>query len=112
MRNSWRRSPSQSLEKSLERKRAELLRRQKELEAKLVTLPSVIEARQREEAEMMSRRARGAGRPISPGSPAARRPTRQWTPARRAKAARLKALALLVILAAIVLLVLNAIPKQ
>ncbi|MCX7869580.1 MAG: hypothetical protein N2322_06475, partial [Terrimicrobiaceae bacterium] len=87
----WPRSSSRSLEKTLARKEAELMRRKAELEERLVILPSVIEARQREEAERIGRRARVAGRPISPGGPGVRRPVKQRTPGQRARAARLKA---------------------
>lgn len=103
-------------ERLIEEKRAEVLRRQRELEQKLVKLPAAIAENQRR-LQMESReRARRASPPISSGrvrSSGRRGPRRpSSTPARRARAARIQALALLALLALILFLVWRAIPAS
>lgn len=102
-------------ERRIEKEREELLRQQRALEERLVTLPLAIE-KQRSQFEREAReRARRAGSPIAPGRArtASRRTTRrpQATPRKRAKAERVKLFALLAIFVGILLLLLRAIPQ-
>jgi len=99
-------------ERRIEKEKEELLRMQRELEHRLVTLPLAIE-KQRSQFEREAReRARRAGAPISPGR-AAKRPQRRHkaTPHKRARAERVKLIALLVIFATILFLLLRAVPQ-
>jgi len=98
-------------ERRIEQQRAELLRKQQELEARLVALPAVIE-QQRKASEQKARdRARSASPPISPGrGRPVRRPGPRGTPGRRARVARIKAVSLLALFVLILFLVWRAIP--
>lgn len=102
-------------EKRIEKQRMELLRKQRELEARLVALPAVIE-KQREMIEKQARqRAQQASAPISPGrGRTGKRPARRhgMPPSKRAQAAKLQALALLMLFALILFLVWRAIPSN
>jgi hypothetical protein len=105
-------------EKLLEKQRADILRKQVELETRLRKLPAVLEAQEEMQRERTKRRAMAAGPAISSG--AGRTLTRRSqkrgggrrTPRREASAARTKTLILILILAVIVFLVWNAIPGQ
>jgi len=104
-------------EKLLEKQRADILRKQTELETKLRRLPAVLEAQEEMQRQRTKRRAMAAGPAISSG--AGRSLTRRSqmrggrrTPRREASAARTKTLILILILAVIVFLVWNAIPGQ
>lgn len=98
-------------ERRIEEQRAELLRKQRELEKRLVELPAVIEE-QRKVSELRAReRAERASPPISSvRSRGTRRPGPRGTPGRRARIARVKALSLLVLFAIILFAVWRAIP--
>jgi hypothetical protein len=103
-------------ERLIEEKRAEVLRRKRELEQRLVKLPAAIAENQRRlqlESRERARRASPAissGRVRSSSRRSARRPSS--TPARQARAARVQALALLALLALILFLVWRAIPAS
>jgi hypothetical protein len=102
-------------EKLIEKQREELLRKQKQLEARLVQLPAVIEKQKVLIEEQARQRAKKAAPPISPGRiRTGRRPSHRnrGTPSRQAQAARLKAIALFLIFAIIVFLVLRSIPSH
>jgi hypothetical protein len=100
-------------EKLIEKQREELLRKTKELEERLVKLPAVIEKNRELMQQEMRRRAQGATGTISPGRSRRPRPARRpvGTPARRARQAKIQAVALLLLFATIVFLVLRAIPQ-
>ncbi|MEX1118174.1 MAG: hypothetical protein WEB60_05200 [Terrimicrobiaceae bacterium] len=99
-------------EKLIEKQHEDLLRKQKELEARLIKLPAVIEKQKVMIEEQARQRAKKAAPPISPGRSRARKTTKRnrGTPGRQAQVARIKAIALLAIFAVIIFLVLRAIP--
>lgn len=104
-------------EKLLEKQRAEILRKQMELETKLRRLPAVLEAQEEMQRERTKRRAKDAGPAISSGAgrTLSRRTQKRGsrrTPRREASAAKAKALMLIFFLALIVYLLLQAIPGQ
>lgn len=101
-------------EKLIEKQHEDLLRKQKELEARLIKLPAVIEKQKELIEEQARQRAKKAAPPISPGRSRARKTTKRTrgTPGRQAQVARVKAIALLAIFAVIIFLVLRAIPAS
>jgi hypothetical protein len=100
-------------EKLIDKQREELLRKTKELEERLVKLPAVIEQNREIMQKELRRRAQQATGTISPGrSRGPKRPRRPLgTPARRARQAKIQAMALLLLFAVIVFLVWRAIPQ-
>ncbi len=101
-------------EKLIEKQREDLLRKQKELEARLIKLPAVIEKQKELIEEQARQRAKKAAPPISPGRSRARKTAKRTrgTPGRQAQTARIKTIVLLAIFAIIVFLLLRAIPAS
>jgi len=98
-------------EDRLQKQAEELRQREKEMQKRLIKLPTLIQEQHRQNQERRRAEARNGGEVISPrrprsGSPAHReRPTRK-----RTRAEQIKTIALLVVFALIIMLVLKAIP--
>lgn len=102
-------------ERRIEEARAEILRKQRELQDRLVRIPAVIE-QQRAQQERVARERAIKGAPsVSSGrarTSASRRPRRErLTPGRRAQAAKIRFFILLALFALILFLVWRAIPS-
>ena len=97
----------------MEEKRAEILRKQQELEKRLKILPAVMEQQEAQKREADRRRAASAGRAISayPSSRTARRGRGKnlRMPSRQRMAAKIKTAALLIALAIIFIVLWNSI---
>ncbi len=104
-------------ERLLEEQRAEILRKQQELEKRLKILPAVMEQQEAQKREADRRHAASAGRAISsyPNSRSgrsARRGRNLRTPSRQRAAAKIKTVALVVVLAVILLALWKSVPAQ
>ena len=102
-------------ERQLEEQRAEILRKQQELEKKLRILPAVLEQQKAQKREEDRRRAVSAGRAIS-SYPMARggrrgRGKNLRTPSRQRWAAKIRTMALLALLAIILIVLWHRIPS-
>ena len=102
-------------ERLLEEKRAEILRKQQELEKRLKILPAVMEQQQAQRREADRRHAASAGRAISsyPNSHSVRRGRGKnlRTPSRQRSAAKIKTVALVIVLAVIFIILWKNIPS-
>jgi len=100
-------------ERLLEEQRAEIMRKQQELEKRLKILPAVMEQQQAQKREADRRHAASAGRAISsyPNSRGARRGKSLRTPSRQRNAAKIKTAVLLIVLAVIFLVLWNSMPR-
>ena len=96
-------------ERLLEEQRAEIMRKQQELEKRLKILPAVMEQQEAQKREADRRHAASAGRAISSypnsrgGARGGRRGKNLRTPSRQRAAAKIKTAALILILAIIFL---------
>lgn len=100
----------------MEEQRAEILRKQQELEKRLKILPAVMEQQQAQKREADRRHAASAGRAISsyPNSSRGARRGRGKnlrTPSRQRSAAKIKTVALIIVLAVIFIILWKNIPS-
>lgn len=100
----------------MEEQRAEILRKQQELENRLKILPAVMEQQEAQKREADRRRAQSAGRAISSyagsrGTRGGRRGKSLRTPSRQRAAAKIKTAALVILLIIIFVMLWNAMPK-
>ncbi len=106
-------------ERQLEREQAEIMNRQRELEARLKHIPLQLEAREEEQRAQAKRRAAAAGPAISPNFGRNATATRRGrgrnrslrTPSRERMLAKLKTFGWLIILAIIVFMLYRVIPS-
>lgn len=100
----------------MEEQRAEILRKQQELEKRLKILPVVMEQQEAQKREADRRHAASAGRAISSyagsrNGRTARRGKTLRTPSSQRAAAKIKTAALVVVLIIIFVMLWNAMPK-